>query len=84
MRMRTCFITTALVAAAIVPCLAIDSIRALPAPTETTSTSRVRDAYAATPLRFEASGDRDGIDADFLARGSGYVVALDRDGQRCS
>jgi hypothetical protein len=92
MRTRTCLIATALVAAAIVPCLATDSTDARPAPIEARSilsssgkreadaTSRVRDAYAATLLRFEALGDHDGIDADFLARGSGYVVFLERDG----
>jgi hypothetical protein len=31
-------------------------------------------------LRFEALGGRDEIDADFLARASGYIVALDREG----
>ena len=90
MRTRACFITTALVVAAIVPCLATDSIDARLASTATTSIlssggereagrpGRVREVYAATPLRFEALVDHDGTDADFLARGSGYLVFLDR------
>jgi FIMAH domain-containing protein/beta-propeller repeat-containing protein len=78
MRTPTRFITTTLVATAIVPCLATDSIDARPAPIAPRSI--VRDAYAATPLRFEPLGDHGAIDAHFLARGAGYVVSVDGDG----
>lgn len=40
--------------------------------------TRVRDAYAASPLRFELTGAKGGDEAEFDARGGGFAVGLAR------